>query len=192
MNGRYHPNRQLICLIVCLTLMFGFQTSDARAWATPNDEAMPNIIFILADDLGYNDVGFNGQKNFETPCLNRMANEGMVFSQFYSGSTVCAPSRACLLTGQHTGHVFQRCNGDIQIREDGQDITVARMLKDRGYTTAMIGKSGLALPFDRRQLAVTQRLRLFLWVSGSSISPSILPACVMEKRPASYLRKQPP
>ncbi|MCP4082255.1 MAG: arylsulfatase, partial [Planctomycetaceae bacterium] len=104
----------------------------------------PNIIFILADDLGYADVGFNGQTHFATPCLDRMAAEGMVFTQFYAGSTVCAPSRACLLTGQHTGHVFQRFNGPIQFREDDQDVTVARFLKNRGYQTAMIGKSGLA------------------------------------------------
>jgi len=112
--------------------------SDAKA------EDPPNIIFIMADDLGYADVGFNGQTNFETPNLDRMAAEGMNFRQFYAGSTVCAPSRACLLTGQHTGHVYQRYNGKVQFREDDQDITIARLLKERGYATAMIGKSGLA------------------------------------------------
>ena len=108
------------------------------------DSQPPNIIFILADDLGYGDIGCNGQSHFETPCLDRMAREGMVFNQFYAGSTVCAPSRACLLTGQHTGHVYQRFNGPVQFREDDNDITVARMLKTAGYATAMIGKSGLS------------------------------------------------
>ncbi len=108
------------------------------------DETKPNIIFILADDLGYGDVGFMGQSRFETPCLDRMAREGIVFTQFYSGSTVCAPSRACLLTGQHTGHVFQRFNGEICFRADPQDVTIAALLQQAGYHTAMIGKSGLA------------------------------------------------
>jgi arylsulfatase A-like enzyme len=118
------------------------------ASAGRTEDPPPNIIFILADDLGYGDVGFQGQDNFSTPALDRMAREGMVFTQFYAGSTVCAPSRACLLTGMHTGHVYQRFNGDIQFREDDQDITIARLLKERGYATAMIGKSGLACRSD--------------------------------------------
>ena len=131
------------------TCMFGFLIviaglSITTAGPLPDSTTPPNIIFILADDLGYGDVGFNGQSHFETPCLDRMAAEGMVFTQFYAGSTVCAPSRACLLTGQHTGHVFQRFNGRVQFREDDRDITVARLLRERGYATAMIGKSGLA------------------------------------------------
>jgi arylsulfatase A-like enzyme len=104
----------------------------------------PNIIFILADDLGYGDLGCYGQKNFPTPSIDRMAAEGLRFTQHYAGSTVCAPSRACLLAGQHTGHVYQRGNGDIAFRPDPQDISVARLLKDAGYQTALIGKSGLS------------------------------------------------
>lgn len=104
----------------------------------------PNIIFILADDLGYGDLGCYGQKNFKTPNLDRMATEGMRFTQHYAGCTVCAPSRACLLAGQHTGHVYQRANGPIEFRPDPQDISIARLLKNAGYHTAMIGKSGLA------------------------------------------------
>ncbi len=113
----------------------------------------PNIIFILADDLGYGDLGCFGQKNFKTPSLDRMAAEGMTFTDHYSGSTVCAPSRACLLTGKHTGHVFQRFNGDVQFPEDPHDITIARRLGDAGYHTAMIGKSGLACLSDDGALA---------------------------------------
>src|SRR5512143_4285384 len=64
----------------------------------------PNIIFILADDLGYGDLGCYGQKQIQTPNLDRLAAEGMRFTQFYAGSTVCAPSRCCLMTGLHTGH----------------------------------------------------------------------------------------
>jgi len=108
----------------------------------------PNIIFILADDLGYGDLGCYGQKNFDTPNLDRMAADGLRFTQHYAGSTVCAPSRACLLAGQHTGHVFQRANGDIEFRPDPLDITVARLLKNAGYHTALIGKSGLSCRTD--------------------------------------------
>lgn len=108
------------------------------------DAERPNIVFILADDLGYCDLSCYGQKNLSTPHIDRMAKEGMRFTQHYAGSTVCAPSRACLLTGQHTGHVYQRANGNIAFRPDPQDICIARLLKDAGYQTAMIGKSGLS------------------------------------------------
>ncbi|MEM9353980.1 MAG: sulfatase-like hydrolase/transferase, partial [Planctomycetota bacterium] len=104
----------------------------------------PRIIFILADDLGYGDLGCYGQTNFQTPHIDRMAAEGLRFTQHYAGSTVCAPSRACLLTGQHTGHVWQRANGKIHFRSDPRDLTIATMLKRAGYRTAMIGKSGVA------------------------------------------------
>src|SRR4028119_1257831 len=66
--------------------------------------APPNIVFILADDLGYGDLGCYGQKKINTPHLDRMAAEGMRFTQFYAGTSVCAPSRSALMTGQHTGH----------------------------------------------------------------------------------------
>ncbi|CAK9037551.1 Arylsulfatase A (ASA) (Cerebroside-sulfatase) [Durusdinium trenchii] len=104
----------------------------------------PNIVVIVADDLGYGDLSCLGQKNFQTPQLDRMAAEGMLLTDHYAGSTVCAPSRACLMTGQHTGHVFQRYNGSVQFREDPLDTTVATLLASGGYHTAMIGKSGLS------------------------------------------------
>ena len=106
----------------------------------------PNIIFILADDLGYNDLSFNGQKNFRTPSLDQMASEGIFLSHHYAGSTVSGPSRACLLTGNHTGRVFQRGNApELEFRHDPQDITIASRLQKIGYHTALIGKSGLAI-----------------------------------------------
>ena len=109
-----------------------------------DDGDRPNIIFILADDLGYGDLSCFGQTNFSTPRIDRLAEEGMRLTNHYAGSTVCAPSRACLLAGQHTGHVYQRFNGNVQFRPDPDDRTVARLLKDAGYATAMIGKSGLS------------------------------------------------
>jgi len=103
--------------------------------------AKPNIILIQADDLGYGDLSCYGQQKFLTPHLDRMAGEGARFTQYYSGSTVCAPSRAALMLGLHTGHNYIRGNGEIPLRPE--DVTVAEVLKDAGYRTAVIGKWGL-------------------------------------------------
>lgn len=122
-------------------------SSSSSTSKGPN-HSRPNIIFILADDMGYNDMSIMGQTNFKTPALDRMAKEGMLFTDHYAGSTVCAPSRATLLTGNHTGRVYQRGNGSIEFRQDPQDITIASRLKQAGYHTAMIGKSGVACNSD--------------------------------------------
>ncbi|MEM1443928.1 MAG: arylsulfatase [Verrucomicrobiota bacterium] len=105
----------------------------------------PNMIFILADDLGYGDLGCFGQEKIRTPRLDAMAAEGMKFSQFYSGSTVCAPSRCVLMTGQDTGNCWVRGNSKDPIPQTlpDADITVAEKLKEAGYSTALIGKWGL-------------------------------------------------
>jgi len=113
--------------------------------------APPNVIFILADDLGYGDLGCYGQKIIRTPNLDRMAAEGMRFTQHYSGSPVCAPSRCVLMTGKHTGHAFIRNNRSVQ--PDGQypipaeTVTLAKLFKQRSYATAAFGKWGLG-PMD--------------------------------------------
>ncbi len=108
----------------------------------------PNIIYILADDLGYGDIEPFGQKLIKTPSLMRMAREGMVFTDHYAGTSVCAPSRCALITGLHTGHAEVR--GNMQNSSDGgqipvsdQAVTVAELLKTAGYATAIIGKWGL-------------------------------------------------
>ena len=101
----------------------------------------PNIIFILADDLGYGDLGCYGQKVIQTPNIDKLAAEGMRFTDHYAGSTVCAPSRCCLMTGFHTGHALIRGNANVPLRPS--DVTVARLLKGAGYATGIIGKWGL-------------------------------------------------
>ncbi|HOZ46422.1 MAG TPA: arylsulfatase [Candidatus Hydrogenedentes bacterium] len=118
------------------------------AWATSRGMAersrpteRPNLIFILADDLGYGDLGCYGQEVIETPNLDRMAREGMRFTQCYAGSTVCAPSRCCLMTGRHTGHAYIRGNKRVPL-PDGE-VTVAEGLREAGYATAIVGKWGL-------------------------------------------------
>lgn len=106
-----------------------------------NKNSWSNIIFILADDLGYGDLGCFGQKEIKTPNLDKMAAEGMRFTQHYAGSTVCAPSRCTLMTGYHTGHARIRGNGGPSLQPN--DVTVAKLLKQNGYKTGMIGKWGL-------------------------------------------------
>ena len=109
-------------------------------------QSKPNVIFILADDLGYGDAGVYGQKMIKTPNIDRLAAEGMRFTTFYAGSTVCAPSRSVLMTGKHTGHTTVRGNAgaDISIQSlKSSDKTVASVFKDAGYATALIGKWGL-------------------------------------------------
>lgn len=101
----------------------------------------PNIIYILADDLGYGDLGCYAQKNIHTPRLDQMAAEGKRFTDHYAGSTVCAPSRCCLMTGKNTGHA--RIRGNARVPLEPEDKTVAEVLKERGYTTGLIGKWGL-------------------------------------------------
>ncbi|WP_281990660.1 arylsulfatase [Aquimarina aggregata] len=114
----------------------------------------PNIVFLLADDMGYGEVGSYGQKKIKTPFLDSLAAQGMRFTNFYAGTAVCSPSRASLMTGLHTGHVSIRGNkgqypnryGRVPLRKS--EITVAEVLQKSGYQTAMIGKWHLGLPDD--------------------------------------------
>jgi arylsulfatase A-like enzyme len=119
----------------------------------------PNIVFIMADDLGYNDLGCNGQREILTPNIDRLAAEGTRFTQVYAGAAVCAPSRCVLMTGLHTGHARVRDNhgerANVPESEQGQknrvplepdDLTIAELLRSAGYATALFGKWGLGEP----------------------------------------------
>ena len=124
--------------------------NNMKSGVNLSDLDRPNIIYILADDLGYGDLSCYGQNKFKTPNIDRLASQGMLFTQHYSGSTVCAPSRSALLTGQHTGHTFVRGNKEVQ--PEGQhpipDATfiIPEMLKSKGYVTGAFGKWGLGYP----------------------------------------------
>jgi arylsulfatase A-like enzyme len=115
--------------------------------ATESKEPLPNIVYILADDLGYGDLGCYGQQKFSTPNIDRLAREGMLFTQHYAGCTVSAPSRSSLMTGLHTGHTPIRGNKGWEPEGNwplpAGTFTVARMLQSRGYVTGAFGKWGL-------------------------------------------------
>jgi arylsulfatase A-like enzyme len=142
------PRRtQSLALIVAtavLAVTVALTTTMAAADELAASSSRPNIVFILADDLGYGDLGCYGQTKIRTPNIDRLAREGMRFTDFYAGSTVCAPSRCCLMTGLHTGHAQIRGNVTVPLAAD--TVTVARVLKQAGYATAMIGKWGLGEP----------------------------------------------
>jgi arylsulfatase A len=144
------PITLLLTASVCLSV------TTAAADASP-----PNIILIVADDLGYGELGCYGQQRIKTPHIDKLAVEGVRFTQYYAGSPVCAPSRCTLMTGKHTGHAFVRNNYEMkehaipnpplgqefvgQLPLPDAEITVAELLKSRGYATAAIGKWGLGL-----------------------------------------------
>lgn len=125
-------------------------TPSAASRSTERLPDKPNILFILADDLGYGDLGCYGQQQIQTPNLDRLAAEGMRFTDHYAGTTVCAPSRCSLMTGLHTGHTYIRGNNEVQpmgqLPLPADTVTLPKVLKKAGYTTALIGKWGLGGP----------------------------------------------
>ena len=134
----------MLRIVLVIGCCFAWAVSTAAAAERP-----PNIVLIMADDLGYAELGCYGQKIIRTPHIDRIAGEGMRFTQCYSGSPVCAPSRCVLMTGKHTGHSFVRNNRMVE--PEGQwplaaeEITLAELLKSQGYATAAIGKWGLGM-----------------------------------------------
>ena len=131
--------RTIAATTVLLSLLCGAlsaQTASART--------TPNIVYILADDLGYGDLSCYGQKTLSTPHIDRLASEGLRFTQHYSGATVCAPSRCVLMTGLHSGHARIRNNGRFTLKPE--DVTVAEVLRDAGYRTGCVGKWGVGRP----------------------------------------------
>ncbi|TWT80795.1 Arylsulfatase [Planctomycetes bacterium CA13] len=178
-------------IFTCLTLV-SFASAET-----------PNIVYILADDLGYGDLSCYGQTKYETPNIDKLAERGMRFTQHYSGSTVCAPSRCSLMTGLHTGHTAVRGNAEYapegQMPMPADTYTIAKHLQTAGYQTGVFGKWGLGYPgsdsdplkmgFDRFYGYNCQRLahcyypawlwsddqREFLWGNVSSFSKDYAP-----------------
>ena len=154
--------KNMIYILICVTLC----SCNSKKKEIIQEKAKPNIIYILADDLGYAELGVYGQEKIETPNIDALANSGMLFSQHYTGTPVCAPARFNFLTGKHSGHSYVRGNDEWADRGnvwnykatikdstlEGQrpiplkTITVANRLKESGYATAMVGKWGLGAP----------------------------------------------
>ncbi|MCA8987040.1 MAG: arylsulfatase [Planctomycetaceae bacterium] len=151
------PSRSLFLAVLFLVpgLICLLNTSLNAA----DSASRPNIILIMADDLGYAELGCYGQKWIRTPTIDQLAEEGIRFTSFYSGNAVCAPSRCCLLTGKHPGHAWVRNNGDPKHPPEmwekygwefpgqnpipDEEITLAEILHDAGYATGAMGKWGL-------------------------------------------------
>jgi arylsulfatase A len=135
-------------LAIVFAIVAQFDHALCQPASTPTTK--PNFVFIVADDLGYGDLGSYGQKKIRTPNLDRMAAEGMRFTQHYSGNAVCAPSRCVLMTGLHPGHAFIRNNREVKPEGQhpipGDTITLPKLLKGQGYVTGAFGKWGLGGP----------------------------------------------
>lgn len=149
----HHNKRNLgqrMMVLMTVMIICGACRNNGKQASKKTETAKPNIIYILADDLGYGDLSCYGQKRFLTPNIDRMAKEGMTFTQHYAGCPVCAPSRSSLMTGLHTGHTPIR--GNKEWKPEGQwpmaaaSVTIAEMLKQADYVTGGFGKWGLGYP----------------------------------------------
>ena len=160
--------KSILSLLLAGTFFLSCKETAKEALAK-DEPIKPNIIYILADDLGYAEVGAYGQKKIETPNIDALAKEGMLFTQHYTSAPVCAPARHMLLTGKHAGHAYIRSNSEWKERGDVWDhyamakdstlegqgpmpestITMADRLKEIGYTTGIVGKWGLGAPHTK-------------------------------------------
>lgn len=133
------PRLSTFCILLFVLAINALPTTDCHAGSKPN------VIYILADDLGYGDLSCYGQDKFQTPNIDRLATEGMKFTNHYSGNTVCSPSRAVLMTGFHSGHVYLRGNlkGEIGAELNLEMTTLPEVFKAAGYATGAFGKWGL-------------------------------------------------
>lgn len=193
---------QLKCSVLILFLIAFTVTC-----AADTEQARPNIVYILADDLGYAELGSYGQEKIKTPNIDRLASEGMRFTQHYSGNTVCAPSRAVLMTGKHPGHAHirnnrravlppelqQRYGMDFQGQEAIPDteVTIAELLKQQGYATAAIGKWGLG-HFGTSGDPNLQGFDLFFGYNCQAHAHSFYPAYLWRNGVKVPLQNDPP
>ena len=142
--------RRLLKIIVIPSFLMGIgqcqPASSEHSTLTENTATLPNIVYILVDDLGYGDLSSYGQETLSTPHIDRLAKQGMRFTQHYAGNTVCAPSRASLLTGKHPGHVSVRGNQPAGQLLRPEETTLAEVVVEAGYASLIVGKWGVGHP----------------------------------------------
>ena len=155
----------------------------------------PNVIYVMADDLGYAELGSYGQEKINTPRIDELASEGMRFTRNYSGNAVCAPSRCVLMTGKHPGHAFIRNNGEV--KPEGQrpipkgEVTIAELLKKQGYATGAFGKWGLGGPGSEGD-PVNQGFDRFFGYNCQRHAHSYYPNYLWSNRDRISLDNEPP
>lgn len=168
--------------------------SGSRANAAEKTRG-PNIVFILADDLGYRELGSYGQKLIRTPNLDRLASHGMRFTQHYCGNAVCAPSRCVLMTGKHPGHAFVRSNKatppEGQQPIPASEVTLAELLQKQGYVTGAFGKWGLGGPGSSGE-PLQQGLNRFFGYNCQSHAHSYYPSYLWDNDRHIELKNNPP
>src|SRR5438128_1591658 len=136
MNAKRCTLLHRVTTLILPSVLAVLSISSATKAHCAEKPTVPNIVFILADDLGYGELGCYGQKKIKTPNIDKLAAEGLRFTNFYAGNTVCAPSRCSLMTGKHQGHAYIRSN--LAVKPEGQEpipadsVTVAKLLKGNG------------------------------------------------------------
>ncbi|MAG92578.1 MAG: N-acetylgalactosamine-6-sulfatase [Planctomycetaceae bacterium] len=159
------------------------------------EAAPPNVVFIMADDLGYSELGSYGQKKIRTPNIDRLASQGMRFTRNYSGNAVCAPSRCVLMTGRHPGHAWVRSN--LAVKPEGQtpipdsDVTVAELFQQAGYATGAFGKWGLGPPSSQGD-PLHQGFDRFFGYNCQSHAHSYYPSYLWSDKQRIPLNNNPP
>lgn len=173
----------------------GDEVSSVASVKTETETRKPNIVFILADDLGYRELGCFGQQLIKTPNIDRLAKEGMKLTQHYCGNAVCAPSRCVLLTGKHPGHAFVRNNKSTP--PEGQqpipasEVTLLELMKSHGYVTGTFGKWGLGGP-DSSGEPLSQGVDRFFGYNCQSHAHSYYPSYLWSNAQRITLRNDPP
>ena len=182
-----HPTLQLLIVVVCnLFSIFGQAVSQERK---------PNVVFVLADDLGYRELGCFGQELIATPNLDRLAQQGMRLTQHYSGNAVCAPSRCVLMTGKHPGHADIRSNKGTP--PEGQEpmpsgeVTLAELMQEQGYVTGAFGKWGLGGPGSAGE-PLLQGMDRFFGYNSQSHAHSYYPSYLWSDDQRITLENDPP
>ncbi len=190
-----HKTWTIIYTIFCLGCTGNPASNQETTAESASQQNLPNIIFILADDLGYGDVGAYGQSQIQTPHIDQLAREGIRFTQFYAGATVCAPSRSVLMTGQHTGHTRVRGNAgrgeSIKQSLQPEDTTLAELLKKTDYQTGLVGKWGLG-EIDEPGMPLDQGFDTFFGYLNQKHAHNYYPAFLWRNRDTVHLQNVVP